>query len=202
MKKLKIACIVAADLCNYIGKDNDLPWLRIPEDMKYFRKLTTGNIVIMGRKTFESMGSKPLPNRTNIVITSKNVIRLKERNTKQHIWFVNSIEHALHMANNISSTAEKIFIIGGASLYNHFWDKADEIYLTRICRSFEGCDTKIKPIDLNLYGITEYSTIQSSQHRIDFLKYTKYSTPVDMFFRKTIDKLRRFLDIDMGKYTY
>lgn len=108
-----------------IGRNNQLLW-HIPEDLKYFKKLTTGHAVIMGRKTFDSIG-KPLPNRQNIVIT-KNV-RL---HGSGEVSFVSSLQEALQAAQG-----DEVFIIGGASIYEAAMPLAQRLYITRVHAAFD-----------------------------------------------------------------
>jgi dihydrofolate reductase len=116
----RINIIVAASKNNVIGNESSLPW-HIPTDLKNFKKLTTGHTVIMGRKTYESIG-KPLPNRTNIIIT-----RNKEFKANGCI-----ICHSLNDALLKSVNNKDIFIIGGCEIYLEALEIADKIYLTRI----------------------------------------------------------------------
>ncbi len=104
-----------------LGKDNKLIW-NIPEDLKRFRKLTSGHPVIMGRKTFESVG-RPLPNRTNIVITSDPYVRVGGAEV------VHSLDEAIALAKK-SPGGEEIFVIGGGQVYAQAIDRADRLYLT------------------------------------------------------------------------
>lgn len=127
-EKTVLSLLVAADEHNVIGKDNKLPW-HLPNDLKYFKNLTWGMPILMGRKTFESIG-KPLPGRQSIVIT------------RNHDWqhdgveVVHSIEDAIRKAKD--KDIKEVFVIGGAEIFNTSLDKADRIYLTRIHHSFEG----------------------------------------------------------------
>jgi dihydrofolate reductase len=108
-----------------IGKDNKLPW-HFSADLKYFKALTTGHTVIMGRKTFESIG-KPLPNRQNFVVSRS--LRAETENLKSF----SSIDAAIAAVKT-----EKAFIIGGAEIYKQTIDKIEGIYLTLIHQDFEG----------------------------------------------------------------
>lgn len=111
-----------------IGKDNKIPW-HIPEDMKYFREKTKGHAIIMGRKTFESIG-KPLPNRTNIIVT-------RQKNYQADGCIVtHTIEEAL--TEGKKHEQEEIFIAGGSEIYKESITSADRIYLTIIRKDFEG----------------------------------------------------------------
>lgn len=126
-----ISIIVAIAENNVIGKNNSLIW-HLPADMKYFKEKTSGHCIITGRKNYESIPEKfrPLPNRTNIVIT-----RQADYNAPGAI-IVSSIEEAIEKAKQTGDT--EIFIIGGAEIYKQFLRYADKIYLTRIYHSFEG----------------------------------------------------------------
>jgi dihydrofolate reductase len=123
-----ISLIVAAAQNGIIGRDNQLIW-RLPDDLKQFKRLTTGHPVIMGRKTFDSIG-KPLPNRTSIVIT-----RSKEWSV-EGVLVVNSVEEAIEAAQKIGT--EEAFVIGGAEIYRLTLPIADKIYLTEVQADFEG----------------------------------------------------------------
>jgi dihydrofolate reductase len=123
-----ISLLVAAGENNVIGKDNKLPW-HLPNDLKYFKNCTWGMPVVMGRKTFESIG-KPLGGRTNIVLT-----RNKEWKT-EGVKAVNDIAQAINFAGE--SDVKEIFIIGGAEIFKTVFNDAHRIYLTRIHHTFEG----------------------------------------------------------------
>ena len=118
--------VVAVSNNNVIGKDNKLPW-HLPEDLKFFKRLTTGHHIIMGRKTFESFG-KPLPDRTSVVIT-----RQKKYHPEGCV-----VVHSLEEALKIASDEKEAFIIGGAEIFKQAMPIADRIYLTRIKENFEG----------------------------------------------------------------
>lgn len=111
-----------------IGKDNDMPW-HLPADLQHFKKTTLGSPIIMGRKTYDSIG-RPLPGRLNIILS---------RNTKLEIEgcsVVNSLDKALDLARQTDAT--EIFITGGAHLYDTFLEEADRLYITLIDEEFEG----------------------------------------------------------------
>ena len=121
-----ISIIAGMDKNRLIGQGNRLPW-RLPADMKHFRQHTLGKPVLMGRRTFESIG-KPLPKRTNIILT-------RDHNYRADGCIVtHSIEEALKAA----SGCEEIMIIGGASIYELFLQRADRLYLTYVHACFEG----------------------------------------------------------------
>lgn len=122
-----ISLIWAMDENRLIGVENRLPW-RLPADMKWFRRHTLGKPIIMGRKTFDSFGGRPLPERTNIVVT-----RDKDY-TAEGALIVHSIDEALQAAGN----AAEVLIIGGASFYQQMLPRADRLYVTRVHGKFEG----------------------------------------------------------------
>lgn len=107
-----------------IGADNDMPW-HLPADLKHFKAITLGKAVIMGRKTYESIG-KALPGRPNIVITSNKDYSLSDATV------VDSPESAFEVAKALSNGVEEIMVIGGGTIYQAFLDKADTLYLTHI----------------------------------------------------------------------
>ncbi|MGE5521286.1 MAG: dihydrofolate reductase [Candidatus Dadabacteria bacterium] len=123
-----ISLLVAADENNVIGKANKLPW-HLPSDLRYFKNQTWGMPILMGRKTFESIG-KPLPGRKSIVIT---------RNT---VWQVDGVDVVHNIEESIEKAkfygAKEIFVIGGAEIFRTTFSHADRIYFTRIHQSFEG----------------------------------------------------------------
>lgn len=123
-----ISLLVAADEGNVIGRDNKLPW-HLPDDLRYFKNLTWGMPILMGRKTFESIG-KALPGRQNIVITRS--IDWKAESTV----VVYSLEGAVEKAKGFG--AKEIFVIGGAGIFNSAFGSADRIYLTRVHHRFDG----------------------------------------------------------------
>jgi dihydrofolate reductase len=134
----RIALIAAVARNGVIGADNRLPW-RLPEDMKRFRALTTGHSVIMGRRTWESIGM-PLPGRQNIVVTRA------PRRSAPDIEFAPSLDAALEKANR----PEPVFVIGGEALYREALPRADLLYLTEILRDFEG-DARFPDYDHSLW---------------------------------------------------
>jgi dihydrofolate reductase len=125
---LLLSFLVAAAENNVIGKDNKLPW-HLPSDLKYFKNLTWGMTVVMGRKTYESFDNM-LKGRKNIVIT-----RNKDWKA-EGVEVANSIEEALVLAEKTS--VKEIFIIGGAEIFKTLLPQAGRIYLTRIHHSFDG----------------------------------------------------------------
>lgn len=125
---MRISLLLAASENNVIGKDNKLPW-HLPEDLKYFKNLTWGLPILMGRKTFDSIG-KPLPGRKSIVITRNNDWRYDD------VVVVHSLEEAMKAAESFG--AKETFVIGGAEVFNLALPAANRMYLTRIHQRFEG----------------------------------------------------------------
>jgi len=123
-----VSIIVAIADRNVIGGDNKLPW-HLPDDLKNFKRLTLGKYIIMGRKTWESL-NKPLPGRTNIVITRNTDIKT------QGILVFNSVEEALKFAEEQKQS--EIFIIGGEQIYRQTLPLANRLFVTKVLGSFEG----------------------------------------------------------------
>lgn len=132
---MKLSLIVAAAANNVIGRENSLPW-HLPQDLKYFKAQTLGKPIIMGRKTFESIG-KPLPGRTNIVVT-----RQAEWACPKGVLIACSLDDAVTRAKVVASESpeplEEIMVIGGAELYRGALPRADRVYLTRLEKDFKG----------------------------------------------------------------
>lgn len=137
-----VSIIVAIAENNAIGKGNQLLW-RMPADLKHFKNATTGHTVIMGRKTFDSVG-KPLPNRRNIVITRNSDLKI------DGVEVVNTLEKAIALCDQ----DEEVFIVGGAEIYKMAMSLTDKIYLTVIHGVFDA-DTFFPVIDPELWQETE-----------------------------------------------
>ena len=133
-----VTIVVAIGENNAIGKNNELLWY-LPKDLRHFKTITKGHTVIMGRKTFESVG-KPLPNRRNIIIT---------RNTDLAIEGT-EVVHTLEEALELCKQDEEVFIIGGAEIYKMAMQHTDKIYLTVVHENFEA-DAFFPEIDHNLW---------------------------------------------------
>jgi dihydrofolate reductase len=130
-----LSLIVATAKNNIIGKDNDMPW-HLPADLAYFKKTTLGKPIIMGRKTFESIG-RPLPGRRNIVISRD------ENYSAQGVDSVTSVEAALALVQDI----EEVMVIGGGAIYQHCLPAATRLYVTHIDADIDG-DTKFPFYDV------------------------------------------------------
>lgn len=152
-----IRLIVAYDRNRGIGKDNQLVWKQ-SADLKRFKDITSGKTVVMGRKTFDSIG-KPLPNRNNIVLTR----------TKFEIPGVNVITDIEQI------TDKEYFVIGGSEIYNLFLDRADEIYLTIIDCEIDA-DCWFPKIDMDIWNIQNqefYKKDEKNQHDYTFIKFVR-----------------------------
>jgi len=141
---MKIAAIVAASINRVIGKGNEIPWY-LQADFKFFKSTTMNHHIIMGRKTFESIG-KPLPKRTNIVITRNPFF------IASNVIVVNSLEAAFEVAQ--SNGANKAFVIGGGTIYEQSLPYLDEIYYTEVQTSIEG-DTFFPKLNINEWKISK-----------------------------------------------
>jgi len=135
MKNLSIIVSIAKNSC--IGGNNTLLWKQ-SNDLKRFKELTTGKIVIMGQNTYDSLPIKPLPNRTNIVITDDPEQVFEDCVT------AHSIEDAIQ--KSVYHTDDEVFIIGGGSIYKQFMPYSNKLYITRIDADIEG-DTYFTDID-------------------------------------------------------
>ena len=151
---VKVAMIAAVAENNAIGINNKMPWY-LPGDLRYFKAVTMGKPIIMGRKTFDSL-RKPLPGRTNIVIT---------RDESWHhdgVKVVHSLDDALSLAEDIAliNGNEEIMVIGGEQIYRQALPGADRLYLTRVYQSFEG-DAFFPEIDESDWVETAREDLQS-----------------------------------------
>ena len=152
-----ISIIVAMADNRVIGIENRLPW-KLPADMKWFRQQTMGKPVLMGRKTFDSIG-KPLPNRRNIVVTREAGLVL------EGCEVVNSVDAALELCRNET----EVMIIGGASFYEQMLPRADRLYLTLVHAQIEG-DAHFPHIDFS-----QWREIERHDHSADGTNPFNYS---------------------------
>ena len=137
---MMLSAIVAMASNRCIGRDNTLPW-RLPADLQRFKRLTLGHTLVMGRKTYESIG-RPLPGRTMLVVT-------RQRDwAPEGVEVAHSLEQALERARG-----DEVFIAGGAQLYEQTMDRVRRLYLTRIEREYEG-DTFFPDVDLSGWRLT------------------------------------------------
>jgi len=127
MMKPRLAILAAVASNRTIGLNNTLPW-HLPADLKHFKALTLGQIIVMGRRTYESIG-RPLPGRTNVVLTRRQDLNLPD------VGLAQSIEEAV---NRYADSDKTIFIIGGATLYQQALPLCQRLYLTEIQQDFPG----------------------------------------------------------------
>jgi len=171
-----LSIISAIGKNNEIGKKNALLW-DLPRDMKHFRETTEGHTVVMGQKTFESLGQdqtgkpgRPLPNRRNIVITlDKNFAFLG-------VEVVHSPEELIELLNDTEKKDSECFIIGGGQIYKLFIDKADRLYITHVDVEFSDADAYFPLIDMNVWNKTkseEFSADEKNKYNLEFAIYHK-----------------------------
>ena len=160
-----LSIIVAKAKNNIIGKNNELVW-HLPEDLKHFKELTTGHTIIMGRKTYESLG-KPLPNR-------KNIIFRQHPDFKVHLENVPVVQSLLEIQDLIEGK-EEAFVIGGAMIYNFLMPYVKKMYVTEIKQEFDG-DAFFPIIDSEEWKETSRTTgIKNEENNLDydFVTYEK-----------------------------
>lgn len=161
---ITVSLIAAVGLNNEIGKDNKLPW-HIPDDLKNFKALTTGKVIVLGRKTWESLGCKPLPGRFHFVLTRKpdgvtpmkGVIGCKGN--------IGALIEYIKILIKKEDFPKEIFIIGGAEIYRQALPYADKIYLSRVEAKVDGADAFFPEIDRDefklAYNLTHCSKPES-----------------------------------------
>lgn len=167
-----IALIVAAAENGVIGKDNKLPW-HLPDDLKRFKELTKGHVIIMGRKTYESIG-KPLPDRRNIVLSST-------MKPAEGIEISSDLDALLSTLETSLPEDEEVFIIGGSDLFNQWLEDrfvpivAARVYLTRVHADIEG-DAVFPDLDGDQWVEVEqieHPADDSHAHAFTFLTYDR-----------------------------
>lgn len=147
-----LTIIVATDAQRGIGINNTLPW-RLPEDLAHFKRVTSGHPIIMGRKTFDSIG-RPLPNRRNIVVTRNAAW------THEGVEAVTSLDAALALVGDTPA-----YVIGGAQIYVEALPKSDRLIVTEISKTFD-CDAFFPAIDAQ-----QWKEISREQHHSDAQKF-------------------------------
>lgn len=162
-----ISFLVAMDENNVIGYENDMPW-HLPRDLKFFKEKTIGHKIIMGRKTYESIG-RPLPKRENIVLT-----RNKATNDyPEEVQVIHSLDVVLKW--NKMNSQEEYIIIGGGVLFEQSLDYADRLYITRICEKFPG-DTYFPFFDESEWELTSRESgmrDEKNDYEYYFLQYDR-----------------------------
>ena len=161
---MKIAIVVAYDKNRGIGTGGDLPWGRsLPADLAHFKELTTGGAVVMGRKTYESIGGRPLPNRKNIVLSTGEVVgAIGAKNFAQ----------ALQLASEEPN--QDIFVIGGERVFAEALPEVDTIYATEVDYSFSDADVFFPQINVNQWeeiSRTSQKANEQNKYSFDFVEY-------------------------------
>lgn len=160
-----LSIIVAKANNNVIGKDNTLIW-HLPEDLKRFKALTTGKTIIMGRKTFDSLG-RILPNRKHVVITRNLDFKVDSDMVK--------VIHEIEELKEYINSKEECFVIGGGVIYNMLMPYVDKIYVTQLNEDFEG-DTYFPVIDENIWKIEkreEGIKNQENPYNYEYIDYIR-----------------------------
>ena len=160
-----LSIVVAKAKNNIIGKNNELVW-HLPEDLKHFKELTTGHTIIMGRKTYESLG-KPLPNRKHIIFSQNPDFKVHEENVQ--------VVHSLLEIQDLIEGKEEAFVIGGAMIYNFLMPYVKKMYVTEIKQEFDG-DAFFPIIDSEEWKETSRTTgIKNEENNLDydFVTYEK-----------------------------
>ena len=150
-----LSIIVAKAKNNVIGKDNKLLW-HIPEDLKRFKSLTTGHTIIMGRKTFDSIG-RVLPNRKHVVLTHNLDFKVHDENVE--------IVHSIDEIKKYIESDEENFVIGGAMIYNLLMPYVTKMYITEIDKNFEG-DSVFPPVNLEKWK--EVKRVESKDDNLEY----------------------------------
>ncbi len=165
MKHPQLIIIVAMGQQNQIGLNGTMPW-HLRDDLQNFKKLTSGHSLIMGRKTFDSI-RKALPNRLNFVISSQ-----PEKITAKEICVHDNLDSAIKKAQMFD---DKVFIIGGASIYEQTLDRADQLIITHV--NYKGkADTYFPEIDLSKWKIcskTHYAKNKQNDYNFDIIRYLR-----------------------------
>ena len=161
-----ISLLVAASENNAIGKDGKLLW-NLPNDLKYFKNLTWGMVVVMGRKTYEAI-DKPLPGRANIVISRKPDWK------REGVQLAKDLKESLLLAE--ATNCKEIFIIGGGEIYKEFLPQADRIYMTRVHAKLEG-DTYFPE-----FSSDKWNLVSSKKYEAD--EKHKYSYTFEIWDKK------------------
>ena len=158
-----LSIIVAKAKNNVIGKENKLLW-HLPEDLKKFKELTTGHVIIMGRKTFESLG-KILPDRKHVVFTNNPDFKVDNENVE--------IVHSMLQIQEYIENDEENFVIGGAMIYNLLMQYVKKMYVTEIDKEFEG-DAFFPKIDLDVWKeVSRKQGNTDEKAKYDFVVYEK-----------------------------
>lgn len=160
-----LSLIAAVGKNNELGKKNSLLW-NLPADMKHFRDTTRGHTVIMGQKTFDSIGN-PLPNRRNIVVTRNDSFK------RDGVEVSNSLDNIIESFKN---SKEEIFVIGGGEIYRQTIEKADKLYLTHVDGIFPDTDTFFPSINETVWQKTKsvlFKKDEANKYDLEFAEYER-----------------------------
>jgi dihydrofolate reductase len=161
MNTMIVSVVVAAANNNAIGGNNSLLW-KLPNDMRFFKNLTWGMVVIMGRKTFESLGNNPLPGRMNIIISRNS--GLVEQSPMLRL--AGSFESALQLAQE--ADCKEVFVIGGGEIYEQAMPFVNRIYITRVHAEFNTADTFFK-MPASEFEMVDHSFFKADdRHAMDY----------------------------------
>ena len=153
-----LSIIVAKAKNNIIGKNNKLIW-HLPEDLKHFKNLTTGHTIVMGRKTFESLG-KPLPNRKHVIFSQNPDFKVNDENVE--------VVHSLLQIQDLIEGKEEAFVIGGAMIYNFLMPYVKKMYVTEIEKDFDG-DAFFPSIDEEIWReVTREKGLKDENNNLDY----------------------------------
>ena len=153
-----LSIIVAKGKNNIIGKDNKMIW-HLPEDLKHFKNLTTEHTIIMGRKTFESLG-KPLPNRKHIIFSQNPDFKVDHENVE--------VIHSLLQIQDLIEGKEEAFVIGGAMIYNFLMPYVKKMYVTEIEKDFDG-DTFFPSINSEVWKeVAREKGLKDENNNLDY----------------------------------
>lgn len=154
---MKISLVAAVARAGVIGRDGNLPW-HLPDDLKHFKRLTSGHCIVMGRRTYESIG-RPLPRRTSIVLTRGDTIEPAES-----LVVVRTLDEALAAARGRGD--DEAFVVGGAALYALALGRADTLHLTRIDADVAG-DVRIPELETAALAARGWKCVASEAHPAD-----------------------------------
>jgi len=158
-----LSTIVAVAKNNVIGKDNKLIW-HLPEDLKRFKSITTGKVIIMGRKTFESLG-RVLPNRKHVILCNDMEMNIEDENVE--------ILDSIDKLDKYINTEEECFVIGGATIYKLLMPYVEKLYITKINQEFDG-DVYFPEIDEQIWKeVAREKGIKNDENPYDY-EYITY----------------------------
>lgn len=160
---MKLSIIAAIGKNNELGGNNTLLW-RLSDDLKMFKQLTMGHCIIMGRKTFESIG-KALPGRVNIVVTTGML-------DVEGVYRAIDLNHAVELARDTDD--EEAFIIGGGQIFSYAIDLADKLYITEVDAEFPEADIFLPAIDYNDWKLMDSKSFQKSDKNEFHFEYKEY----------------------------